>query len=281
MKYGVNSLIWTGKFDRSHLPLLPKLKQGGFDGIEIVVFDLKDFPVAETRKGLEANAMQCTFCTAVTREASCISDDPASRKKARIYAEDCAKTAADLGTNLLAGVWYSPIGYIPGRRRTEDEWKREVEFLQSIGPTLERNGLDLAIEPINRYETFFLNTIADTVRLCEEAGNPRIGVLMDTYHSNIEEKSIPGAVRVAGRHLKHVHSCENDRGIPGSGHIPWPEIFKAFHEVKYDGWLIIETFGYVIEDIATAASIWRDLAPSPDHVAYDGVKYLKTLAATA
>ncbi len=281
MKFGVNSLIWTGNFGREHLPMLPRLKAGGFDGIEIVVFDVKDFPVAETRKALEANGLQCTFCTAVTKDASAISDDPGARRKARAYAEQCAKIAADLGTNLLAGVWYSPIGYIPGRRRTEDEWKREVEFLQSLGDVLEKNNLQLAIEPINRYETFFLNTISDTVKLCEQAGNPRLGVLLDTYHSNIEEKSVDTAVRIAGKRLKHIHSCENDRGVPGSGHIPWKAVFQAFREVGYDGWLIIESFGNMVDEIATASSIWRDLAADPDQIAYEGVKFLKKMAAAA
>lgn len=278
MKFGVNTLIWTGAFNRSHLPLLPRLKQGGFDGIEIVVFDLTDFPVAETRRQLEANGMQCTFCTAVTNDMSAISEDPCAREKARVYVENCIQVAADLGTKTFAGVLYCPIGFIPGRRRTQDEWKREVEFLQSLGGSLERNDMILALEPINRFETFFLNTIADTVRLCEEAGNPRIGVLLDTFHANIEERDVAAAVRTAGKHLKHVHACESDRGTPGTGHIPWRGVFEGLRELNYDGWLIIESFGYTIKEIATAASIWRDLAPTPEHIAFEGVKFLRQMA---
>ncbi len=281
MKFGVNSLIWTGAFNREHLPLLPRLKEAGFDGLEIVVFDLAGFPIAETRRQLEANQMECTFCTAVTNDASCISEDAAARRKARTYVEDCIKVAADLGTKTFAGVLYSPIGYLPGRRRTEGEWNREVEFLQGLGESLERNDMILALEPINRYETFFLNTIGDSVRLCEEVGNPRIGILLDTYHANIEERDVADAVRTAGKHLMHIHACENDRGIPGTGHMPWQGIFDGLRHLNYNGWLIIESFGYTIKEIATAACIWRDLAITPEDIAFEGVKFLRKMAAQA
>jgi D-psicose/D-tagatose/L-ribulose 3-epimerase len=279
MKFGVNTLIWTGAFDRSHLSLLPRLKERGFDGLEIVVFHLEGFPVAETRKSLEENEMQCTFCTALAADMSGISEDAGARRRARTYLEDCTKTAADIGAKVFGGAFYAPIGYLPGRRRTEDEWKREVEFLQSLGDTLTRHDVTLAVEPLNRFETFFLNTTADAVRLCEEVNHPKIGVLLDTFHANIEERDVVAAVRTAGRHLKHVHTCENDRGTPGTGHVPWSGVFQALRDLRYDGWLIIESFGYTIPEIATAACIWRDLAPSPEQIAFDGVKFLRRMAA--
>jgi D-psicose/D-tagatose/L-ribulose 3-epimerase len=279
MKFGVNTLIWTGAFDRSHLSLLPRLKERGFDGLEIVVFHLEDFPVAETRKRLEENEMQCTFCTALAADMSGISEDAGARQRARTYLEDCTKTAADLGAKAFGGAFYAPIGYLPGRRRTEDEWKREVEFLQSLGDTLARHDVTLAIEPLNRFETFFLNTTADAVKLCEEVNHPKIGVLLDTFHANIEERDVVVAVRTAGRRLKHVHTCENDRGTPGTGHVPWSGVFQALRDLRYDGWLVIESFGYTIPEIATAACIWRDLASSPEQIAFDGVKFLRRMAA--
>jgi D-psicose/D-tagatose/L-ribulose 3-epimerase len=279
MKFGVNTLIWTGAFDRSHLSLLPRLKERGFDGVEIVVFHLEDFPVAETRKSLEANEMQCTFCTALAADMSGISEDAGARRRARTYLEDGTKMAADIGAKTFAGAFYAPIGYLPGRRRTEDEWKREVEFLQSLGDTLARHDVTLAVEPLNRFETFFLNTTADAVRLCEEVNHPKIGVLLDTFHANIEERDVVAAVRTAGRRLKHVHTCENDRGTPGTGHVPWSGVFQALRDLRYDGWVVIESFGYTIPEIATAACIWRDLASSPEQIAFDGVKFLRRMAA--
>jgi D-psicose/D-tagatose/L-ribulose 3-epimerase len=279
MKFGVNTLIWTGAFDRSHLPLLPRLKERGFDGVEIVVFHVEDFPVAETRRSLEENGMECTFCTALGSDMSAISEDAGARQRARTYLEDCTKVAADLGAKMFGGAFYAPIGYLPGRRRSAEEWKREVEFLQSLGDTLTRNDVTLAVEPLNRFETFFLNTVADTVKLCEEVNHPKVGVLLDTFHANIEERDVVAAFARAGKHLKHVHTCENDRGTPGTGHVPWTGVFQVLRDLKYDGWLIIESFGYTIPEIATAACIWRDLAPTPELIAYNGVKFLRQLAA--
>jgi D-psicose/D-tagatose/L-ribulose 3-epimerase len=133
----------------------------------------------------------------------------------------------------------------------------------------------MAIEPLNRFETFFLNTTADAAALCDRVNDPNIGILFDTFHANIEEKSIGAACRAAGRHLKHVHTCENDRGIPGSGHVEWQELFQSLRERNYDGWLTIESFGFAIGKLSAAASIWRDLAPSPESIAFEGVKFLR------
>ena len=117
-------------------------------------------------------------------------------------------------------------------------------MLPIAGPVLERYGVTLAIEPLNRFETYFLNTAADAAALCDQIGHPNVGILFDTFHANIEEKSIGQAYRTVGRHLKHVHTCENDRGTPGSGHVEWKEVFEALRDMRYDGWLTIESFGF-------------------------------------
>jgi D-psicose/D-tagatose/L-ribulose 3-epimerase len=151
-----------------------------------------------------------------------------------------------------------------------------VESYQLLGPALAAHDMTLAIEPLNRFETFFLNTAADAVRLCDEVNHPNVGILFDTFHANIEEKDVAAGYRTVARHLKHVHTCENDRGIPGSGHVDWKAVFQALRDIGYDGWLTIESFGFAIEGLTAAAAIWRDLAPTPDSIAFDGVKFLKS-----
>ena len=136
---------------------------------------------------------------------------------------------------------------------------------------VEAAGIEIGIEPLNRFETYFLNTAADAARLCEEIGSPRVGILVDTFHANIEEKSIGAALRHAGSHLKHLHVCENDRGIPGSGHVAWAEFFSTVAELGYDRWMTIESFGFSLGGLSTAAAVWRDLAPTPDAIAFEGV----------
>lgn len=279
MKFGANTLIWTAAFGRSDLALLPRMKERGFDGIEIARFDFNGFPAAEIRRELERNELECTFCSALTGDLSLISDDAAVREKSLRFLRDGISTAAELGAGIFMGPFYSQVGYLCGRRRTEDEWKRAVEGLQSLGETLAANKVVLTLEPLNRFETYFLNTAVDAVALCDAVNHPNVGIALDTFHGNIEEKDLGSAFRTAGRHLQHVHTCENDRGIPGTGHVDWAGVFGALRELRYDGWLVIESFGFTIQEIAAAACIWRDLTPNPEDIAFEGLKFLKSCVA--
>ena len=147
--------------------------------------------------------------------------------------------------------------------------------LLGLGSTLTEYNVTMAIEPLNRYETYFLNTAGDTVALCQEVNHPKVGMLFDTYYANIEEKHVGDAVRQSEPYLRHVHTRENDRGIPGSGHVDWHSVFSALRDVHYDGWLTIEGFGFSLGALSSAASIWRDLSPTSGAIAFDDVKSLK------
>ena len=275
MKFGVNTFIWSEAFDRSNLPLLPRVKSWGFDGVEVPLFTPSEFAAADIRRGLEANGLECTVCSVLLPGLSLISDDAGVRQKTRTHMQDVIKAASEAGARVVAGPLYSPVGYLPGRRRTKDEWTWAVEGHQALGDTLARHGVTMAIEPLNRFETFFLNTAKDAAALSAEIGHPNVGVLFDTFHANIEEKDIGAAYRTVGTHLKHVHTCENDRGIPGSGHVEWPGVFKALRDLRYDGWLTIESFGFALPNLSAAAAIWRDIEASPESIAVEGVKFLK------
>lgn len=278
MKFGVNTFLWSEEFGLSSLALLPRLKAAGFDGVQVPLFHPADFPAAEVRKSCEANGLECTICSIFVDGQSLIGDDADARRVARQQIKDVIRAGAETGSKTVVGPLFCPIGYLPGRRRTSDEWKRAVEGFQSVSATLASHGMTLAIEPINRFETFFLNTAADSAALCDDIGDPNIGVLFDTFHANIEEKGMGVALRTLGKHLMHIHACENDRGIPGSGHVEWEEIFRTLHEMKYEGWLTIEGFGFV-GALSTAVCIWRDMAPSPELIAFEGVKFLKSMNA--
>jgi D-psicose/D-tagatose/L-ribulose 3-epimerase len=278
MKYGVNTFIWTAAFDRSHFFLLPGIKQAGFDGVELPLINPDQVDAGAIRQVLAENELECNFCSVIPSGLSAISEDAEVRRRTRAHLETCIDVAAEAGSKLIAGPIYSPVGYLPGRRRNSDEWSRAIECYQSLGDVLARNDVTLAIEPLNRFETYFLNTAEDAAALCEAVGQPRVGVLFDTFHANIEEKDVPSACRSLGRHLKHVHTCENDRGTPGTGHVDWTGMFSVLREMKYDGWLTIESFGFALGELSAAASIWRDLAPTPEAIAFEGVKFLKKFA---
>ncbi len=118
--------------------------------------------------------------------------------------------------------------------------------------------MTLAIELLNRFETYFLNTAADAAALCDQVGHPNVGILFDTFRANIEEKDIAAGYITLGKHLKHVHTCENDHGTPGSGHVEWSAVFPALRDLDYDGWLVIESFSFALGDLSAAACLWRD-----------------------
>lgn len=278
MKFGVNTFLWTGNFGPEHFDLLPKIKANGFDGIEVALIRPADFKATEIRKAAEKNGLECTVCSVLPGELSLISPDAQVRSQTVAHLSECFEACAEAGAKLIAGPLYSPVGYLPGRRRTADEWKNAVDGYQQLGPVLAANGVTACIEPLNRFETYFLNTTEDAVKLCAEIDHPNVGILWDTFHANIEEKDPAKALGTTGRFLKHVHTCENDRGTPGSGHVDWKGVFGALRAMKYDGWLTIESFGFAIGELSAAASIWRDIERTPEDIAFEGIKFLKASA---
>jgi D-psicose/D-tagatose/L-ribulose 3-epimerase len=278
MRFGINTLLWSGSVGPAEIARLPALKAAGFDGVEVPIFDPASFPASELRRALERSGLAGTAVSIVPAGAGLGDDDRANRERSEAHVRAAIDCAADAGIGLLSGPMYTAVGYLPGRRRTADEWARAVESWQRLAPYAAAAGVAIGIEPLNRFETYFLNTAADGAAFCEAIGHPAVGLLVDTFHANIEEKTIAGALRAAGPHLKHLHTCENDRGIPGSGHVAWPEFFSTIAEVGYDGWLTIESFGFALGEISAAAAIWRDLAPSPEAIAVDGLRFLRTFA---
>lgn len=277
MKIGVSAFAWTTKFQQRHLGLLPQLREHGFDGFEIPMFDPADIETLELRRAFESSGLECTVCAILSDGINPISPDAAVRKRSLVYLQRCIETAAEAGAHLIAGPLFAPIGYLPGRRRTEDEWNWAVECFQALGGALDAHEMTMAIEPVNRSESFFLNTSAEAKALCEAVNHPRVGVTIDTFHANIEEKDIAGAAKSLGKRLTHVHASENDRGLLGSGHVDFAGIVAALREIEYDGFLMIEGFGYSESEPGSLGALYGDLAVSPEDVAYQGASYLCSL----
>ncbi len=275
MKLGLNTLLFTAGFEESHLPLLDKVKQWGFDGIEIARFSFDGFPARAIGQRIRDAGLECTFCSALTGDLSLISEDAPVRRRASDFIRQGIETAAGIGSPVFVGPYCAPVGLLVGRRPNGDEWKRAVEELRALAPHFEACKVVLANEPLNRFETYFLTTAADAVRLCDEVGSPWHGVLFDTFHANIEEKSAGAALRALGPRVKHVHTCENDRGAPGSGNVAWAEVFAGVQAIGYDGWMVIESFGSNIPEIAAAACIWRDVAASAEALSTEGLAFLR------
>ncbi|HOW71629.1 MAG TPA: sugar phosphate isomerase/epimerase family protein [Phycisphaerae bacterium] len=275
MQIGVNLMLWTGCYTPKDVKLIDKVGKLGFDGVEFPMFDPAQVDVKGTRKALEGNGLGGTVCTVLVT-GSFISSSPADRKKAVDHVTKVLKVSKAVGMESVAGPLYSPVGYLTDRGPNAAEWKNAVKCLKQVAKVAEDLDLPIGIEAINRFETYFLNTQADAAKLCQEIGSDYVGVHYDTFHANIEERDPVAALKAIGsKWLKHVHASENDRGVPGTGHVPWDETFKTLKALKYDGWINIESFLPAIKELARAASIWRPLARSGDDLATRGLKFLR------
>ncbi|MBI2193824.1 MAG: sugar phosphate isomerase/epimerase [Planctomycetes bacterium] len=283
MKYGVNMLLWCGSFERKHLKFIRRAADLGFDGVEFAFFTPDTVPVKETAAALKDHGLEATSCTVLGPQTSIISDNRLDRDRGVEHLRRVVDLNAAIGAKILCGPLYAPVGIRPPADRNPPgrirrEWDHCAASLGKVARHAARAGISLDLEPLNRFETYFLNTVEDTVKLCRDIGEPNVRVHLDTFHANIEEKDFAGAARKAGKWLHHVHCCENDRGIPGSGHVDWYGVMRTLKALRYDGWLTIESFVPAVKEIAAATAIWRPLAPSGDELARQGLRFLKKLA---
>jgi D-psicose/D-tagatose/L-ribulose 3-epimerase len=275
MKTGMNLLLWTTHVTEEHFPLLGKLKQTGFDGVELPLFEGDANHYKKIAAELKKQGLDCTAVTVVGPEANPISPDAAVRKAAVERHKWAIEMTAILGGTHLCGPYHSPLAVFSGAGPTEDERKRAADTLRQSADIAQQHNVMLAIEYLNRFECYFLTTCAQAKDLVQRVNHPSFRTMYDTFHANIEEKDPTSAIKGLAPHFVHVHISENDRGTPGTGMVHWDESFKALREVKYDGWLVIEAFGRALPALAAATKVWRDLFPSPEEVYTKGLKFMK------
>jgi D-psicose/D-tagatose/L-ribulose 3-epimerase len=276
MKFGIHSLLFTETFLERDLPLLEKCKKLGFDAVELIPFDPDNFPAAKTREVARDLGLTINTGYGMPPEYNVISPDPSIRQAGREFSKRLVDLSNEAGAEVFGGAIYCGWGYLSGKMRTQDEWKWGVEACRAAAEhAANTSDMIIGIEPLNRFESHFINTAADAVKFIKDVGMPNVKVHLDAFHMIREENSIAGAIRDAGEQLGYVHACENQRGIPGSGLVPWKEFFQALRMVGYNGCITIESFDPDMERIAKLCCIWRKLAESPEQLATEGLKYLK------
>jgi len=281
MRYGLNFLVYTPTFSKDKVDLIKKVADMGFDGVEIPFNDLSVLDAKATNRAREAAGVGLTSCCVMLPGTSLCGEEDAERRAGVERIRQMVDITAEMGGDTVAGPLYSPVSHLTGSGRTDDEWKWCVDGLKAAGEHAQKAGITLAVEPLNRFETYVLNTVADCVALVKEVGSPNVKIQFDTFHANIEEKDSPAAIRAAGPMLGHFHASENDRGTPGTGQVPWKECFAALAEIGYDRWVTIESFATGIVDLCAAACIWRPIYDSADQLASDGLAFLKQTAGDA
>jgi len=276
MKTGFNLLLWTTHVTAEHVPLLETLKSAGYDGVEIPLFEGAPGHYRTLGQAIENVGLACTSVTVLPDEAhSAISSDPASRKGAIDHLTWAIECSEALGSELLCGPFHQPLAVFSGEGPREDELASCAEVHQKAADRAAQSGLVLALEPLNRFECYILNTMAATRDYVQRVNRPNFGALYDSFHANIEEKDPIGCIAATSDVIKHVHISENDRGTPGNGHIDFEATMKALRSSGYDGWLTIEAFGKSLPGLAAATKVWRDFFPSEEEVFTVGLKTMK------
>ncbi len=274
MKFGMNLLLWAGELNDDMMPLLQSLKDMGFDGVELPLFNT-DLDYAEWGRRLDDLGLERTAVTVRGEEDNPISPDAAVRAKGienTKIAVDCCKAA---GATALVGPYHSALGFFSGQGPTEDEWKWAVDSMRPVAEHAGEAGVTLGVEALNRFECYFLNTHADSSRFAREVDHPACKVMYDTFHAHIEEKNVPQALRDCADVLCHVHISENDRSTPGTGNVRWAENFDTLKEIGYDGWMMVEAFGLALKELVAATKIWRRMYDTEEQLARDALAFMK------
>jgi D-psicose/D-tagatose/L-ribulose 3-epimerase len=280
MQIGVNGWVWTSPVNtQAFAELAPKVKKMGFDLFEFGIESTSDLDYARAAGVARDNGLAISVCAAMGPDRDLIHEDGAIRKNGMDYVAHCIDAARTLGATNVVGPLYSAVGRT--WQQTPDERRRDtdllVDQLKKLSAQAADKGVVLCVEPLNRFETSFMNLASQAVEVVDRVDSPACGILLDTFHMNVEEKSIGEAIKAAGTRLKHLHGCENDRGAPGSGHVPWNEVRDALKAIGYEGPVVIESFTSKVKTIARAAAIWRSFEASQDALAENGLRFLRGL----
>ncbi len=275
MKFGMNLLLWADDMHDDLMPVLEQLKEMGYDGVEIPIFDLNPEKFKLWGDRLDELGLERTAVTVRSTDDNPISPDAEIRAAGVANNKRTLECCQAAGVKILVGPYHSALGDFSGEGPTEDEWKWGVDSMRQSAEYAGECGVTLALEYLNRFECYLLNTAADAVRFVKDVDHPNCRTMYDTFHANIEEKSAAEAIRISKDYSVHVHISENDRSTPGTGNIRWQETFDTLKEIGYDGWMTVEAFGLALPSLVAATKIWRRMYDSEEQLARDALKFMK------
>lgn len=277
MKIGFNMFLWTGHVTKEHAPLFMKLKEAGYDGVQVPVLEGDEKHFAEIGKLLTDIGLESQSLTILgTPEQHLVSENSSYRKNGVDHLKWAVDCNVAMGSKMLCGPMYQTLGHFTGNGPTEDELKWAADAFRELGDYAGAADVQVVIETVNRFESYLVNTMADLCSLIESIDHPAVTGMYDTFHANIEEKDMFECIRSSASHIGYVHISENDRGTPGRGHIEFNKVFSTLKSIDYDGWLTIEAFGRALPQLAAATRVWRDFFPSTDQVWQEGIEMIRT-----
>lgn len=274
MKIGMNMLLWTNHVTEHHYGIIDRIKQTGFDGIELFLGEGNVAHYSKLGTHFSEIEMGVTCVAALAPEENIAHPDRKIREAGLTKLKWSIDMAAAANGEVICGPFHSTFAYFTRKPPTQDEKQWSIEMLQKAAEYALTAGIVLAPEAVNRFECYLYNTMADLCTLAKQVNHPALGAMYDTHHAHIEEKSQATALKTIAPYLKHVHISENDRGTPGKGQVHWNEVFTTLKEIKYDGWLTIEAFSTIIPEFANAINVWRDYSPA-EEVYQEGLDFIR------
>lgn len=277
MKIGIHQHVFTSRLETCNLDILNFIRETGFDSVDINIRNTDVKFARVIKKRAEKLGLILTGGGSLPKGKEIISDDKEKRQEALEYMKELVRRVSELGARLYHGILYATSGVFSGKGPTLSEIDHAVEGLREVADFAENYGINLCLEPVNRYETYMLNTVYDALEVVRKIDLNNVGLLLDTYHMNIEEKDIYNSIISVKNKLFHLHVNENDRGTPGTGHIPWDDVFRALRDIDYKGVAAIESFVDNTIDIASLVAVWRKLSPSAESLAREGYSFIKKM----
>lgn len=279
MRFGINTFLLTSPFTNRSTKLFPQIRDWGFQSVEIPIEDPKHIDPQRVKRDLDKAGLVCGSVCACMGPDRDLRGTPRQQKIGMTYLKQLIDEMVLLDCPSLIGPVYSATGRADAvpPKEYKWQWKIVVGHLKELCDYAEARGKQICLEPLNRFETDFINTCDQALQMIKDVGSPALKVQLDTFHMNIEEKNQAAAVRKAGKLLAHVHACGCDRGTPGNDHIDWKGIAQALKDINYQGDIVIESFATNVKLIARAAAIWRQIEPSQEEIATKGLKFLQRI----
>ena len=280
MKIGISTWVWASPLNTELVEeLVPRIAEFGFDWVEMPIETPDEFDYARAAALVRGHHLGVSIVAAMSPDRDLLHVEEKVRENAAAYIRHCIDAAQILGATNFVGPFYSAVGrfWLSSPEQREQEVQLLVPQLRELADYAAERNVTLCVEAVNRFETSFINTASQAIELVDRVAHPAFQMVLDTFHMNIEEKSIGNAIRAAGPRLHHLHAGENDRGTLGEGHLPWSDVATALRDINYNGPVVIETFSDKIESIAAAAAIWRPLADNQDTLAKEGLVFLRQL----
>lgn len=262
MKLGINLLCVAGFIETRHVEVFELAKAAGFDGVEIPVLSATPDHYARLARFLDELHLERTSTMIIPGpELDPGSADSHTRQRGIEHLNWAVECNEALGSTSIGGPFHAPIGHFPGRGPTDDELQRCAEVHHDMAERTSRLGIQLSLEPLNRFETHFLNTMEQAASYAKRVDHRNFRIMYDTFHAHIEEQDPIAAAHAIRDYMGVVHVSEIDRGIPGRGQVDFASLFQALKSDQFDNWMVVEAFGNALPELSAATRVWRQLFP--------------------